>query len=115
MDTAKLVSLQLPPFGELFAALPSHWQTDAVREPLLAAYRSELHALVMAAIHPDCPEPRLVMCPWRQAGEQWICEFWVADAAQPLTSAMNFHGQNTSQWKYGGAIVVCGGNVSTHH
>jgi hypothetical protein len=115
MPDSRQVSITLPLFGNLFATLPDEWQTEAVREPLLAAYRYELHCLINAAVHPDCQEPRLVICPWRIAGKQQICEFWVADAAIPWTPAQNFHGQNTSQWKYGGAIVVCEGDVSTHH
>ena len=115
MPDSRTVAITAPLFDTLFAALPGQWQTDLIRQALLTAYRYELHCLVNAAIHPDCREPRLVICPWRQAGEQYICEFWVADAAAPWTPSVNFHGQNTSQWRYGGAIVIQGGVVSCHH
>jgi hypothetical protein len=115
MPDSRQVSMSLSLVGDLFTTLPAEWQTESLREALLTAYRYELHCLVNAAIHPDCQEPRLVMRPWRQVGSQWLCEFWVADAATPWTPAHNFHGQNTSQWRYGGAIVCCKGEISTHH
>ena len=90
-------------------------QSEKVYAELQAAYRRELRACVDIAIHPECREPRLVIRPWRQAGEQFVCELWVADAAIPWQASVNFHGQNTSQWRYGGAIVVEGEEVSTHH
>ncbi len=115
MPDSRQVSMSLPLFSDLFTTLPAEWQTEGLREALLTAYRSELHCLVNAALHPDCREPRLVMRPWRETGTQWICEFWVADAATAWTPVHNFHGQNTSQWRYGGAIVFCKGEISTHH
>ena len=115
MPDSRQVSISIPLVSDLFVALPEAWQTGRICEALLAAYRYELHSMINAALHPDCLEPRLVMRPWRQAGEQYICEFWVADAASDWTSAANFHGQNTSQWRYGGAIVVQDGAVSCHH
>jgi hypothetical protein len=115
MPDSRQVSICLAPFGDLYAALPQEWQTETIRDSLLAAYRYELHCLIGAAVHPDCQEPRLVMRPWRQAGEQYICEFWVADAATGWKPSTNFHGQNTSQWRYGGAIVIQDGTVSCHH
>ena len=115
MDTAKTVSISMPTFGELYNGLPHETQKEEVRTALLSAYRSELQALMAEALREECKEPQVRMSCWRQAGEQWICEFCVTDATLPQTSAINFHGHNTSQWRYGGAIVVQGGSVSCHH
>ncbi len=115
MPDSRQVFVSLPLFNDLYAALPEEWQTETLREALLTAYRYELHCLISAAIHPDCQEPRLFMRPWRQSGKQWLCEFCVADAALPWKASTNFHGQNTSQWRYGGAIVLQNGTVSCHH
>lgn len=52
---------------------------------------------------------------FRIAGTQAILEFTVNSSALPKGDSYNFHGQNTSQWVYAGAIVVEGGKVSTHH
>lgn len=115
MDTAKTVSIQMPTFWELFGALPEAWQTDEIRISLLAAYRAEVQMLLSTALTPECAVPQIRMAEWRQAGAQWICEFSASDQAIPKTTATNFHGQNTSQWRYAGAIVVEGGSVTCHH
>jgi hypothetical protein len=115
MESARTLSLHIPLFQELFDTLPPEWRTEKVHLALLGAYRYELHCLINAAVHPDCLEPRIVMRPWQQSGEQWIAEFWVADAAIPWKSRINAHGQNTSQWRYAGTILFENGEVSTHH
>lgn len=60
-------------------------------------------------------EPEIVLAPFRKAAEQYISEFWVNDLALPKQEQYNWHLQNTSQWKYAGAIVLQHGSVSTHH
>lgn len=73
----------------------------------------ELHQLITYA---QCAKkPEIVLSDMRQAGTQYIWEFWVNDLELPLTNAMNWHGQFTSQWVYAGAIVLQHGEVSTHH
>jgi hypothetical protein len=115
MDTSKAVSLRLPLFSEIFSALPDEWHTSAIREKLLAAYRHELHCLVNIALRPDCQKPCFVMLPWRQEQGEWVCDFWVADEAQPPAPVSRWHGQDTSQWRHGGSIVVFRGHVSTNY
>lgn len=51
----------------------------------------------------------------RKAGSQYIYEFTVSDLSLESTSAINWHGQFTSQWLYAGAIVLERGKVSSHH
>ena len=60
-------------------------------------------------------EPEIVLCPGRTAGSQYIWEFYVNDLAKPRIDQINWHGQNTSQWKYAGCILLRNGRVSTHH
>jgi hypothetical protein len=66
--------------------------------------------------------PRVSMCSHRFAGRdergQFIVEFATSDTGRTNDpSKLNWHGQNTSQWVYAGAIVVDlnDGRVSTHH
>ena len=56
-----------------------------------------------------------VLNDFRQAGEQFIWEFYVNNLSLPKTDAINWHGQYTSQWLYAGAILLQNGQVSTHH
>jgi len=60
-------------------------------------------------------EPEIVLNEMRVAGSQYIWEFYVNDLACPKGNAMNFHGQNTSQWLYAGCVLLQGGRVSSHH
>ena len=57
----------------------------------------------------------IVLNDMRQAGPQYIWEFYVNDLSIPRADEINWHGQNTSQWLYAGGLVVSGGRVSTHH
>lgn len=59
-------------------------------------------------------KPQVVLNDFRQAGSQYIWEFYVNDLAVPRTSEVNWHGQNVSQWDYAGAIVLSNGRVSLH-
>lgn len=73
----------------------------------------ELSALLVEAgraVH-----PQVSFNDFRQAGSQYIWEFAVNDLSRTRKNEINFHGQNTSQWLYAGAILLCDGKVSTHH
>jgi len=92
------------------AALPKNM------EDFWYAVAAEYYELINYAC--TAREPEIVMRPWRKAGEvtdQYIWEFYVNDLAIPVRESHNWHGQNTSQWKYSGAIVLYGGEVSRHH
>lgn len=74
---------------------------------------SELALMIQYASHAEKPE--LVMTEHQKIGSQHIWEFWVNDLAIPKEERHNWHGQNTSQWRYAGAIVLQYGRVSSHH
>jgi len=59
--------------------------------------------------------PQLVFNDCRQAGSQYLWEFFVNDLSLPKRDSHNWHGQNDSQWKYAGAICLSHGRVSAHH
>ena len=80
---------------------------------LKAAYEWEVSQLVEAAMR--CERPQVVLRPFYKSGHQNIAEFWVNDQVKPRTDAINFHGQNVSQWVYAGCILVDDGRVSLHH
>ena len=52
--------------------------------------------------------------PWRNAGSQYIAEWGVKDLRKELKESINWHGQNTSQWLFAGALCVQDGRVSIH-
>ena len=60
-------------------------------------------------------DPQIVFNKWRKAGNQYIWEFYVNDLNIPVAGEYNWHGQNTSQWRYAGCVLVQDGRVSTHH
>ena len=60
-------------------------------------------------------QPEIVFWDGMKTGEQRIWEFYVNDLTQPAQESYNFHGQNTSQWLYAGAIVLQNRKVSRHH
>ena len=65
----------------------------------------------------EAVRPRVLFSPVREAGSQIILEFAVFDLEEPFESSYNWHGQNTSQWMYAGAVVYNkeSGRVSSHH
>ena len=60
-------------------------------------------------------QPEIVFWEGMKTADQRIWEFYVNDLAQPLRDQYNFHGQNTSQWLYAGAIVLQDRKISRHH
>ena len=82
-------------------------------ERLRGVYERELAMLIMYAA--EAAEPQIVLTTFHQSGRQSIAEFWVNDLARPRLSQINWHGQNTSQWRYAGALLIDGGRVSAHH
>ena len=47
-------------------------------------------------------------------GKQYLWFFSVTDQAKPWAVQENWHGQNTSQWVYAGAICLQDGKISVH-
>jgi len=112
---SRAITVTLPLLQPLFEGLPNEQQTQEVYTRLKDVYQQEVSLLLAYALSPQCQDPEIVMYSWRQAGSQWIAEFFVADRSRTWKGEYNFHGQNTSQWLYAGAIVVENGQVSTHH
>jgi len=79
------------------------WQTVALELTRLMEYGSKAE------------QPQIWLKDVRKVGSQYLWEFWVNDLAIPRRDAYNWHGQNVSQWKYAGAIVLQDGDVSAHH
>jgi len=77
------------------------------------AVADEFHNLLTSAC--TAQDPEIVMWPYHKADEQYLWEFYVNDLAIPIRDAHNWHGQNVSQWKYAGAIVLQKGTISRHH
>lgn len=73
----------------------------------------ELAYMIKMASQVDNAQIVLNNC--RRAGNQFIYEFFVNDRSLERTHALNFHGQNTSQWLYAGCIKVEAGRVTAHH
>jgi len=73
----------------------------------------EMAMLVDYASHAE--QPQIVFGDGFKSGSQYIWEFYVNDLAKPRTATLNWHGQNTSQWNYAGAILLQNRKVSTHH
>ncbi len=80
---------------------------------LFAAFTQELLTCIQEAT--KAKEPQIYFSEMVTSEEQHIWTFWVNDMAKPLTPAYNWHGQNTSQWVYAGAVVLQDGKVSRHH
>ena len=62
----------------------------------------------------DEPKLRYNFTDFQRAGSQYIAEWAVSDARKERREAINWHGQNTSQWVYAGALCVQDGMVSIH-
>ncbi len=60
-------------------------------------------------------DPQIVFRDCRKSGDQYLWEFFVNDLNVQKRDAINWHGQNTSQWCYAGAITLQAGRVSMHH
>ena len=60
-------------------------------------------------------QPQIVFGEMQKSASQYMWQFFVNDLATPLSDSLNWHGQNTSQWVYAGAIVLQNREVSRHH
>jgi len=97
---------------ELVRSLPEE-QRPEDEGKLWKALALELSSLLEYGANTQ--EPEIVLTTFKQHGSQFIAEFWINDLSVPKANKMNFHGQNTSQWKYAGAILVQNREVSLHH
>ena len=112
IDTSRIIS-----FERLLADLEKGCDLpdDFPNLDLKRAYDSEVTLMLKYGI--KARQPLLLLHPFRTAGSQHIAEFEVKDLFIEETNSYNFHGQNTSQWVYAGAILYDerDNRVSTHH
>ncbi len=104
--------IQIPELHTLLATVPEE-DSPKDKESFWSSLAWELMQLMKYGA--QAREPQIVLNEVRKAGSQYIWEFFVNDLAVPVQNRYNFHGQNTSQWLYAGAIVLQNGDVSTHH
>ena len=73
----------------------------------------ELSSLILSGS--GAKQPELVFQEAERFGRQYVFQFCVNDLSLPKEDKHNWHLQNTSQWKYAGAIVIQDGKVTAHH
>lgn len=111
-------------YEELLASLPEEIKTKEILEgsendygwhkrSLKETYDEEVATINRYAS--NAKEPDAHLCTFQNHGSQWVAEFWVNDLSIPRSNAVNWHLQNTSQWKYAGCILIDHNEVSTHH
>jgi hypothetical protein len=106
------MNIEIAPYYELLKGIPKEdYPEDMERFYCCLAY--EYYNLLAYA--KECVNPQIVFNQYRKAGTQYIWEFFVNDLSVPRANEYNFHGQNTSQWKYAGCILLDHNKVSTHH
>lgn len=100
-----------PNFQEQAEVIPH----GELRENFLNAVKEEL--LWCTTYAQRAMSPLVSFHEIRETQRQLILEFTVTDLAKEVKNEYNWHGQNTSQWVYAGAVVYNRetGNVSTHH
>jgi len=105
---------QFPHIPALLVDVPEEDQPQGEEREkfwMLVAY--ELATMVQYATR--AVEPQIVLNPFRKAGSQYIWEFYVNDLDLARQNKHNWHGQNTSQWRYAGCILLHNGRVSANH
>lgn len=103
----------IPTIQQLLDSLPNEVKTPDIIEQITFCYRKETRLLFHYASKAE--EPDVFLLPFKEAGRQFIADFWVNDLSLPVKNQYNWHLQNTSQWLYAGCILVEDGRVSTHH
>ena len=104
---------QIATLQQLLDSLPKESRTNQVITGIVSYYAEETKWL---KFHADkAKQPDVFLLPFKQAGDQFIADFWVNDLSLPVKNRYNWHVQNTSQWLYAGCILVEDGRVSTHH
>ena len=106
-------NLNISTLAELLESLPDGQKTDGLVSEIREAYALEVSRLIEYARQAEKPVVHLE--PFRKQGRQFVSRFWVNDLAIPKQESYNFHGQNISQWRYAGCILVQDGEVSLHH
>ena len=115
MENATAYKCQLPPIHSMLKDIP---EEDLPQEEELTCFWKvvawELSQLLQYGQH--AREPEIVLNDFRKVGmSQYIWEFYVNDLSLPKSDSFNWHGQNVSQWRYAGCILLSAGRVTTHH
>jgi hypothetical protein len=114
----KLNDSHVIPYGDLAEDLAVD-VLEQVHQNLVEAYLWEM--ALMSVYAREARRPRCFFYRFRSAGSQQIAEFEVRDIMKEhVPNSVNWHGQNTSQWVYAGAVVVQKWNgddyrVTRHH
>ncbi len=96
---------------------------NAILEALESQAFSNLHELYAIELSrmlqhaQSAKEPMISLTGPTFRGPQAVINFNVSDKSKPIEDKVNWHGQNTSQWIYAGALVYDqkDGTWSAHH
>jgi len=106
---------KITPFATLWDALS---EEEKRANPDLYAELLRRYVYVVASMfreHRRYEQADSRLFTWRQAGTQWLAEWEVNDLSLPNNpNKVNWHLQNTSQWRYAGCLLVQDGRVSVH-
>lgn len=102
---------QIPTISKMMEIIP--WKDRPDCDEFRKTLAWELAAMAFYAA--NAKKPQIILDEGRVEGTQYIFEFAVSDLEEPSGDRVNWHGQNTSQWKYAGCILVQNGKISTHH
>ena len=98
----------------LLNSIPETRLSDELAEAVELAYRREVDQINYYSSKAEKPDAHLF--PFNVEGNSLIANFWVNDLSIPCSDRHNWHGQNVSQWKYAGCILISADNsVSCHH
>jgi len=88
-------------------------EADKVKEDIMDRYLGIV--TLMDTYSRNTIKPEAIFTPFVQHGSQNIAEFTLFDRAKErVDGAINWHGNNTSQWAYAGGLLVQNGRVSVH-
>jgi hypothetical protein len=106
---------KITPFHTLYDALPNE-QEDANPDLFSDLIRRYIYVVTgMYREHLRWREAESRLFPFQLHGTQWIADWEVRDLSlQNDPSKRNWHGQNTSQWRFAGCLLVQNGRVSVH-
>jgi hypothetical protein len=99
---------------QMLDSIPENRLSADMIEAISKAYKREVDMINYYSKQADNPDAHLF--PFNVEGNSLIANFWVNDLSIPAADRHNWHGQNVSQWKYAGCILISADNsVSCHH
>lgn len=121
MDNKEII-VNVPTIPELLDSLkpleelsPYSEESIRIKDEIVKYYGYEMSSLFRYTKNAEKPSVYLGL--FIKQGSQWIADFSVNDLGKEVKNEFNWHGQNTSRWKYAGAMVFDERSklVSTHH